>query len=539
MKTAIVFVMLLASIVYSFGEKRYVIKKITDEGSNYFAINSKGEVAYVGVDLQGREQVYLYSFGITYQLTENLAYSYDYFSIDINDKSQVVWAMRSDENSSKTKYVIMVHDANTRKLVDDLYFHWNFELNVKINNSGVVVWHGWPYYGAYSQAYKYEDSKLRNLAGSYNNPNMYPVINDNGLIAWYGDNRYQNEWNYRVRYTSPGDTVVKVIPQGTNEGSMLPQVDNLNNIVFTRSVSSIYSLYRYNGTTTTKIADSIYQYHYTVNNGNIAYTKGVQNNYSVCRFMAGGTSILASGGDYFHPAINGSGVTVWRNSANEIFVWREGTGMKKIGTDCHKPPLINDDGTIVFAGYDWDYYGSAIYMAEYKEVWDITGKVVLSSGAGLEGVSVKSDSNVLATTDASGNFTCTNLDPKTYTLTFLKAGYVFTPASVTVGLGGHYTIPGNIVATPSTDISVTEIENIVQVYPNPASQVLYIKAGIPGEKVGRVSIYDTEGRKVIAKVEQTNSTEIITDISHLKPGQYYCLIMIGTREIKKTFMIAR
>jgi hypothetical protein len=178
-------------------------------------------------------------------------------------------------------------------------------------------------------------------------------------------------------------------------------------------------------------------------------------------------------------------------------------------------------------------------LAEYKEVWDITGKVVLSGGAGLEGVSVKSDGNVLATTDASGIFTCTNLDPKTYTLTFSKTGYVFTPASVTVGLGANYTIPGNIIATLSTDISVPEIENMVKVYPNPVSQILYIKAAIPLEKVARVSIYDAKGRKVLAKVEQVNSLEIATDISYLKPGQYYCLLTIGTHEIKKNFMVAR
>lgn len=532
----------LCIISSSHSEKRYVIKKITNEGSNFFDINNLGEIAYVGLDELGRQQVYLYSGEVIHQLTETLSYSYSYYSIDINDLGHIVWCMSSNEEPNKTKYVIMYYGGSLRKLVDNLYFTWNSELNVKINNGDVVVWHGIPYYGAYTQVYKYDDG-VKNLIENVNNPNSYPIINNNGLIAWYGDNRYQSDWDNRIRYINPGDTVVNTIPQGQYEGSSFPVADNNNQIIFNRYNQGIYDLYRFNGSESVKLADSIYQYYYHTNNGNVVYTKGTSGNYSVWRLTSEGYSRLsADGTDNYYPNVNKDGITVWRNQIFEIFVSNE-TGTKKIGEDCHKAPLINDVGTIAFAGFDTDYYGSAIYIAEYKDVWDFNGRVVLNSegGQGLEDVTVSAENKILATTNASGEFTCASLDPKTYTFSFSKPGYIFNPPNIEVGLNAHYTLIQSVMATPATKNHTITSEKSVTIFPNPTSMELNIRAGGYFEKIDQITISDMQGRTIKNLKGKTfyNTGEVEIDIADLKPGHYFCRFLIDGESIQKHFSVVR
>ncbi|MBN2775865.1 MAG: hypothetical protein JXR31_16535 [Prolixibacteraceae bacterium] len=536
-------ILFVAALVICFSghsEKRYVIKKITDEGSNYFAVNNLGEIAYVGVDEQGHQQVYFYSGGIIYQLTETPSYSYSYYSIDINDQGHIVWSMSSSEDPSKTKYVIMYYNGDVHKLIDDLFYYWNFEPNVKINNSDVVVWHQPPYYGAKTQCYKF-DGKIHNLGGGVNNPNMYPVINDNGLIAWFGDNRWGNDWDYHIRYTTPGDTIVKTIPQGVYEGSSSPRVDNLNNIFFNRYDNGYYDLYRFDGNEQLKIADSIFSDFYAVCNGNIVYTKGVQNDYTVYLFSPEGIIALASGGDYYYPDVNSTGVCVWRNGVNEIFTNRDG-GSKKIGEDCHKPPKIIDDGTIVFAGYDWDDYGSAIYAAEYKEVWDLSGKVLLNSagGPGFEGVSIISDGKVIGTTDENGDFFCQNLEPGEYTISFLKPGYSFMPATVTIGLNNHYTLPENVIATVNTNIKELTDNMGITLFPVPANEVLNIRMDREAGIADKITISTMEGKilkLITGSAIRNENFNVKININGFKPGIYNCAIELKGQTIIKQFSV--
>ena len=541
MKSIVCFtVILLTSVFISSAEKRYVIKKITDEGSNYFDMNSLGEVAFVGVDDNGNQQVYLYSAGVIHQLTQTPSYSYGYSSIDINDKGHIVWSMYSAENTSKLKYIIMFYKGAVTKLIDNLYYD-NYDPNVKINNSDLVVFHQIPYYGGKMQCYRF-DGKIHNLGGGVNNPNMYPVINDNGLIAWYGDNRWESDWDYRIRYTNPGDTIMKTISQGIYESSSAPCVDNLNNIYFGRYDNGYYDLYKFGNNQITKIADSVYHYHYAANNGYVVYTKGSQNNYTVYRFSPEGNTILDKGGDYYYPSVNSSGICVWRNSINEIFTNRGG-GTQKIGDDCHKTPLINDDGTVCFAGYDWDNYGSAIYIAEYRDVCDLSGRVTLNQqgGAGVSGVEVISDNKVITTTDENGNFVCKNLDVGSYTLSFKKQAYSFNPPTITLSLNTNYTLLQDITASPSTGIDNKTFDELISVFPNPTNSEINLKFNNYYAPVLAIAIIDLTGRK-IKEFNQPiveTSLEIKIDIADLLPGFYAVRIESDHQIITKSFQVVR
>ncbi|MDD5343973.1 MAG: carboxypeptidase-like regulatory domain-containing protein, partial [Smithella sp.] len=85
--------------------------------------------------------------------------------------------------------------------------------------------------------------------------------------------------------------------------------------------------------------------------------------------------------------------------------------------------------------------------------YGISGKVTLG-GAALSGVTInlRGTSTTSVTTDTSGAFNITGLASGKYTITPVKAGYIFTPSSAAVTVsGGTVTVP-DFAATPGTPL---------------------------------------------------------------------------------------
>jgi hypothetical protein len=347
-------------------EKKYVIQKIHSDGSVFYDINNKGEIAFIGSDLQGKAQIFLFDGLEIHQITENLPYSCYYSHLDLNEKGQISWTMFSKENTTSDKYMVMFYDGkNVVKAQDNLY--WNYEIVSRLNNSGTIVWHGIPGYGIQPEIFRNNGSTV-NVSNSTVNPDLWPMINNKGTIVWYGDNRNQNEWANRIRYIKTGETEFSTVSESL--GSAYPQIDENDNIIFSRLTNEAYNLCKFNGTSTVVIDDSVYNegsLGYKINNGNIVYSKGKSGSYSIYLLTNSGTSkISLPGNDNYHPSVNSSGVAVWRNSINEVFV-KDVNGTQKIGIDCALPPLINDNGQIVWAGSSIGLFGNDIYFAEFKE----------------------------------------------------------------------------------------------------------------------------------------------------------------------------
>ena len=73
-------------------------------------------------------------------------------------------------------------------------------------------------------------------------------------------------------------------------------------------------------------------------------------------------------------------ILIWQGDNAGIYVFRQGE-ITQIGTGrqaCH--PLISDQGLMVWAGGSLTNYYNAMYICEYKEVFDVTGRVVLENG---------------------------------------------------------------------------------------------------------------------------------------------------------------
>ena len=86
--------------------------------------------------------------------------------------------------------------------------------------------------------------------------------------------------------------------------------------------------------------------------------------------------------------------------------------------------------------------------------YNISGAV---SGATLAGVTINLTGAAIAsaTTDASGNFSFTGRANGTYTVTPVKAGYTFNPASSVVVVSGANVTNTNFVATPGVSYSIS------------------------------------------------------------------------------------
>ena len=104
-----------------------------------------------------------------------------------------------------------------------------------------------------------------------------------------------------------------------------------------------------------------------------------------------------------------------------------------------------------------------------ESTYDISGTVTLSGGGALQGVTItlSGTSSGTATTDASGNYSFTDLVNGSYTVIPSLAGYTFTPVSQAVTVNGANATAINFIASPVLSDHVTSLLN----------SLVYIPAG--------------------------------------------------------------
>ncbi|MFW5700770.1 MAG: T9SS type A sorting domain-containing protein, partial [Cyclobacteriaceae bacterium] len=80
-----------------------------------------------------------------------------------------------------------------------------------------------------------------------------------------------------------------------------------------------------------------------------------------------------------------------------------------------------------------------------------------------------------------------------------------------------------------TDISVENIQNEIQVYPNPASDILIISSA---ESVKRLALFDAFGKDITVSFDGKS-----IDISHLKAGLYFLRLEVAGSTTEKRIII--
>ncbi|HVJ09778.1 MAG TPA: N,N-dimethylformamidase beta subunit family domain-containing protein [Acidisarcina sp.] len=146
-----------------------------------------------------------------------------------------------------------------------------------------------------------------------------------------------------------------------------------------------------------------------------------------------------SGQTVFHQYLTPTGDTYWMQRLNLAV------------------PLSGTSATINDTAPTGDRYNLSIceVLASTTQTLSISGTISpASSGSGTQ-MFLGGSGTAVVTADGSGNYTFANLTGGTYTVTPVKTGYTFTPASLSISLAGSNVTGANFTATASPTYSVS------------------------------------------------------------------------------------
>jgi hypothetical protein len=142
----------------------------------------------------------------------------------------------------------------------------------------------------------------------------------------------------------------------------------------------------------------------------------------------------------------------------------------------------------------------------------------------LEGVGVSVNGNDL-TTDADGKVSI-DLPNGDYSADFKKTGYKDKTVNFELN-GSDLSVP---VELEKTTTSISEVQSMVKIYPNPANDYLVIESKVEN---GKAQIYSVEGN-LIKEVDISGNTRI--KVSSLPSGVYLIKVQGGEEEIIGRFI---
>jgi hypothetical protein len=165
------------------------------------------------------------------------------------------------------------------------------------------------------------------------------------------------------------------------------------------------------------------------------------------------------------------------------------------------------------------YYWSSINVWS-PPTYTISGKVTVD-GNPLKGVQITYATSKSVTTNSSGEYTVSVDSGSTVALVPSKAGYVFTPTSITCS-----NVSSNLYNKDfqATDVGIADVDNTnteLVVYPNPTKGIVYISSECD------IKLYDIQGKKL----QEIRGNQI--DISSYPQGMYFLKVDGKTLKVVK------
>ena len=170
-------------------------------------------------------------------------------------------------------------------------------------------------------------------------------------------------------------------------------------------------------------------------------------------------------------------------------------------------------------------HDSVLYYWSSINVWSpptytISGKVTVD-GNPLKGVQITYATSKSVTTNSSGEYTVSVDSGSTVALVPSKAGYVFTPTSITCS-----NVSSNLYNKDfqATDVGIADVDNTnteLVVYPNPTKGIVYISSECD------IKLYDIQGKKL----QEIRGNQI--DISSYPQGMYFLKVESKTLKVVK------
>lgn len=109
--------------------------------------------------------------------------------------------------------------------------------------------------------------------------------------------------------------------------------------------------------------------------------------------------------------------------------------------------------------------------------------------------------------------------------------YVYNIGKAAAGAIQHFAVAAKTILTVE-DISDSKILESLEIYPNPAKNILNLKMA-DNSKAFTFEVTDMSGSKILISEQNTNSI----DISHLKPGIYLGTITMSNKKVTKKIII--
>jgi hypothetical protein len=192
---------------------------------------------------------------------------------------------------------------------------------------------------------------------------------------------------------------------------------------------------------------------------------------------------------------------------------------------------VNTSGSNIHIGTDIDFYKVNL-AAGYS--YQITARVQDSYNSN-NGITYSND--VLWSYDAGSGFSQTYDDVMSGSINVNgPATVTFQVADYFVGTTGTYRLDLSIARTLATNITESTNQGGINLFPNPANQLLTIQPNDSNTKINQIQVYDLLGKLVL---NEANPSSNLLDVSSLNKGLYFIIIVTENATFKSKFNVSK
>lgn len=238
MKTKLLLILLivLQSSLYAEQNQYHVRDLFTCSsfiGYKNFEMNTKGSIVFVGGDINGVPQIFIYKNEQITQVTyadPNEVYVGEY--IHINNNDQIIWTQLEIMPDGVNKVLMFAdQNLNKKKISQDISAVSNEIIYPSINDNGDVVWIQFSETNPNSFLYLYKNGEIKTIYSGGQTLN-FSSINNNGYIVWEAQNIPESDWVNRVYVWDGNKTTMISTPFPDVNSGTRPVIDNQNNVVY-------------------------------------------------------------------------------------------------------------------------------------------------------------------------------------------------------------------------------------------------------------------------------------------------------------------
>lgn len=336
------------------------------------------------------------------QLTHNAIYL-DSDTPQINDSGYVVYVTTNSEywpppsGGYIYQFIYLYNGTNSEQIANPYGYDWFSAVPLQINNDAHVVWESVTDYGeGDNHVFLYDGTDVIQLSSDepQGSSHSSPVINDNGYVAWHG-----NDGSGSQVFLFDGASTVQLTDNG---GAGPAQINNNGYVVWRGYDGSDSEIFLFDGTSVTQLTYNSYddigpegRPPQINNRGDVVWsTQAGGEDWEI--FLYDGTGVIQltdNSYDDLYPDINDSGHVVWCAGSTswlapagpsdwEIYLY-DGTSTTQVSNNDLQDfqPKINNNGAVAWVarpqlGSGLQWFLQEIYFYDGTKITAVTNNVL-------------------------------------------------------------------------------------------------------------------------------------------------------------------